>query len=92
MHNSDAISILNRELDCPCFLFIWVPTSIYSKNENVKKHRLRIETFVVLLVIIFELVTPANDVNIPRDCDSRAEMSARIWKGGFGRNTLTLEL
>ena len=40
------------------------------------------------LVDLFELMAPANDDNLPGDSDSRAQMSARVRKGGFMFETL----
>ena len=42
----------------------------------------------VFQVALFELQTPANDGKLPEDFDNQAEMSVRVWKGGFLVKTL----
>ena len=52
-----------------------------TKKKMLVLYRLRIQ--VVFSIARFELQTPTNDGKNRGDFDSRADMSVRVWKGGF---------
>ena len=89
LHTSDAVSTLNCAFDSPCFFTHGAQTFLLQKLKSSKLiHSMRIQACFVFEVAVFELCTPAKDVNFLGDCGSRTEMCVRVQKGGDSVGTL----